>query len=295
MSSSHADVPDEPPPSYDAATAQNTTQAHSSSTLQVPHRTRNGIPPEYRRSIEDEGRPLPPGWVRQFDAENDHQFFVDTNHEPPRSIWHHPYDDDEYINSLSPAERQRIQAEMVVPGQADIVAESSDDDASHHDPPKGKPANTKTSPSSEQAKPSFGRRWKDKVTGTTHEQRQEQRRQRAIAEEQAYQHHRQIRQAMVQAIQTGQPQFAGKDRDGKDLYIEPPQGAYPGQRGNGFNPYQQGPYSNPNARFVRPVHPYQRPYGRGYGGGYGLPLAGGLLGGLLLGDAIGGGFGGGGL
>ncbi|KAL8848399.1 MAG: hypothetical protein Q9221_006598 [Calogaya cf. arnoldii] len=275
--------PDEPPPSYDAATS---SQPLSST------RVRNGIPPAYRRSMEDEGRPLPSGWVRQYDPENHHQFFVDTTREPPRSIWHHPFDDDEYLSTLDPTERQKIQGSLRVPSNADLAAESSEDDREHHQSPT-QPLPPRPAPSN------FARKMKDKLTGTTHEQRQEERRQRAIAEEQMYERHRQLRQAMVNAMRTGQPQHVGKNRNGQDLYIEPPQSHYPSHRSAGYNPYTQGPYANPNARFLRPAQPYGRPYGRGYGGGYGLPLAGGLMGGMMLGGMIGGmggmggGFGGG--
>ncbi|KAL8696529.1 MAG: hypothetical protein Q9201_007614 [Fulgogasparrea decipioides] len=280
-------ISDEPPPSYDTATASQASLSPSSAE-QHPHRARNGIPPHYRRSMEDEGRPLPQGWVRQYDPQNHHQFFVDTTREPPRSIWHHPYDDDEYMNSLDQKEREKIRNSLRVPTHADIAAESSDEDGDHR-PTSHSNATNPTStlpPRPPGGKPSFGRKMKDKLTGTTHEEREEHRRQRAIAEEQAYERHRQLRQAMVNAMNTGQPQFIGKDRDGRDLYIEPPQSGRMPPGGYGYNPYTQGPYANPNARFLRPANPYQRPYGGGFGGGYGLPLLGGLAGGLLLGDLM---------
>lgn len=245
--------------------------------------------------MEDEGRPLPPGWIRQYDSENHHQFFVDTTKDPPRSIWQHPYDDDEYMNSLDPKERQRIRGSLRVPNHDDIAAESSDDERESHPSPQPGKANTPANTSQPSAGPSkFGRKLKDKLTGTTHEQREEQRRQRAIAEQEAYERHRQLRAAMVEAMRSGQPQFIGKDANGKDIYIEPPPtaGMGPGGYGRGYNPYAQGVYANPNARFIRPANPYQRPYGGGYGGGYGLPLAGGLVGGMMLGSMMGGGFGG---
>ncbi|KAL8639137.1 MAG: hypothetical protein Q9228_003797, partial [Teloschistes exilis] len=226
-----AGIPDEPPPSYDAATAPQTHLAPPSSGQQ-PYRVRNGIPPEYRRSMEDEGRPLPAGWVRQYDTERHHQFFVDTNKDPPRSIWHHPYDDDQYMNTLSPDERQKIKNSLRVPNPSDIAAESSDEDGdphhpsptSHSIPSTANPATSSSTqkPQAPPPKQSFGRKMKDKLTQTTHEQREEQRRHRAIAEQQAYDRHRQLRQAMVTAMNTGQPQYIGKDRDGRDLYIEPP-------------------------------------------------------------------------
>lgn len=288
--------PSDAPPSYTDATATSPRPTHLQPPQSSTHRVRNGIPPEYRRSMEDEGRPLPPGWLRQYDEQNHHQYFVDTNRDPPRSIWHHPYDDEEYMNSLNPQERARIQALNKHPSQADIEAESSADDEDHH---HAAPTNTHASGASgpsaapeSDAKPSFGRKMKDKLTGSTHEQREAARRQRAIAEQQAYERHRKLREAMVKAMQTGEPQLVGKDHNGRDLYIEPPQQqSYdmpPG--GYGYNPYRQGPYANPNARYVRPAYPYGRPYGRGYGGGYGLPIAGGLMGGMLLGGMMGGGF-----
>ncbi|KAH8102428.1 hypothetical protein BXZ70DRAFT_1006354 [Cristinia sonorae] len=41
---------------------------------------------------------LPHGWVQQYDAKTDHPFWVDTNVNPPRSIWVHPYMDDQFLN-----------------------------------------------------------------------------------------------------------------------------------------------------------------------------------------------------
>ncbi|KAL8932550.1 MAG: hypothetical protein Q9216_006786, partial [Gyalolechia sp. 2 TL-2023] len=275
------DVPDEPPPSYHAATATQTTSAPSPST-QNHLRVRNGIPPEYRRSMEDEGRPLPQGWIRQYDPDNQHQFFVDTTREPPRSIWHHPYDDDDYMTTLDPQERRRIQDTLQVPSRDDLAAESSDEDNNDTAPPKQTGATDTTSPGSEQPKSGatrLGRRLKDKLTSTTHQQREEQRRQRAIAEQEAYARHMELRRAMVQAMRTGEPQLVGKDRNGQDIYIEPPPTAHAPRSGFGYSPYARGIYANPNARFIRPANPYGRPGGRGYGGGYGLPLAGGLMGG----------------
>ncbi|KAG8870708.1 hypothetical protein FRB98_001386 [Tulasnella sp. 332] len=49
-----------------------------------------------RLSIEDESRPLPEGWIRQLDPSSDHHFYVDTQTNPPRSIWVHPFEDPEW-------------------------------------------------------------------------------------------------------------------------------------------------------------------------------------------------------
>ena len=290
------DTPTDAPPPYSEAAASSSRPSNRpspASQSQLPYKERNGITAQYRRSMEDEGRPLPSGWIRQLDPQNHHQFFVDTNVEPPRSIWHHPYDDQEYLNSLSPAERSKVQSLLRVPSQADIEAESSEDDSHHHAQQHPAAGSAELPPRPNQAPggvSKFGRRMKDKMTGTTHEQREEQRRLRAIEEEKTYRRHMEMRQAMSRAAQTGEPQLIGKGKDGKDIYIEPPRGmGMPSGGGYGYNPYQQGPYGHPNATFVRPQYPYSRPYGGGFGGGYGLPLAGGLMGGLLLGDMMGGG------
>ena len=293
------------PPPYTRVDPQYTSSAASAS---YPHQTRNGIPPAQRRSMEDEARPLPEGWIRQYDSEQAHQYFVDTRTDPPRSIWHHPYDDEQFMSSQPSEERERIQSLQRVPTPADIVAEDTEDeDAAHHHAPTGKSSTSKPSTAGGSGKASasgsaalpprkqaddigsvhrFGRRMKDKMTSTTHDQREQQRAQRAEEERRMYETHMAYRRAMSRAMQTGQPQFLGKDRQGKDVYVQPPntmmQGGYPGSGGYG------SVYANPNARYVRPAYPYSRPYGYGYGGGLGLPLAGGLAGGLLLGGALGG-------
>jgi len=235
-------------------------------------------------------RPLPEGWVRSFDAKTNHQFFVDTTKEPPRSIWHHPYDDDEYMSSLPEKERLRIREE-----QRDAKAKSSTEtdepdlaagDHLHPSSASGAGASSSAAEPAPKGLQKFGRKLKDKVTGSTHEEREARRRQEAAEEEAAYKLHLAYRDAMNRAIQTGEPQFLGKDRQGKDVYIEPPTGPRAPPGAYGYNPYANGPYADPNARFIRPEDPYSRPYGSGYGGGYGLPLAGGLLGGALLGSLL---------
>lgn len=242
--------------------------------------------------MEDEMRPLPEGWVRSFDPKTNHQFFVDTSKEPPRSIWHHPYDDDEYMGSLPEKERQRILEE-----QRNAKAKKSEDadekdagSGEHLRPHADGGASASSTSLGSSAAPTglhkFGRKLKDKVTGSTHAEREARRAREAAEEEEAYKLHLAYREAMNRAVQTGEPQFLGKDRQGKDVYIEPPNGPAAPPGAYGYNPYANGPYTDPNARFIRPDYPYNRPYGSGYGGGYGLPLAGGLLGGALLGSLL---------
>jgi len=140
---------------------------------------------------------------------------------------------------------------------------------------------------------------KDKFTNSTHSERALKRAKREEDERRAYAQHHHYKQQMTRAAETGVPQLLGKDKDGKDVYVEPP-GGPGGVRGNmygggyggygngayGYNPYQQGPYANPNARFVRPSDGYSRSEGYGYGAGFGLSLLGGLTGALLLGGLL---------
>ncbi len=240
-------------------------------------------------------------WVRQYDDREHHQFFVDTTKEPPRSSWVHPYDDDEFLATLPTDERERIEQESLnrghPPSKEDVIAAYTDDEDDHDHHPSSSTAGHGELPPRDgkgKGKESFGRRFKDKLTGTTHDQREEDRRKRAEYEQKLYERHLRVRKAMVEASRTGQPQWVGKDGDGKDIYIEPPQyggGGY-GGGGYGYSPYngRGGIYDTPNARYVRPANPYARPMGYGYGGGYGLPLAmgmgGGLMGGMMLGGMM---------
>ncbi|KIX09667.1 uncharacterized protein Z518_00748 [Rhinocladiella mackenziei CBS 650.93] len=289
-------TPQDAPPTYAQATGSSTTSSRpQTSHLEVPQE-KNGIPIEARRSMEDLQRPLPEGWVRQYDPKENHQFFVNTKVDPPKSYWEHPLDIPEVLSSLSTEERERLQDEenqmrkSATPHSAELSADESHPSGGQKPfPPL--PERPSTSQQPDTQKKSFGEKLKDKVTGTTHDERVQNRAQREAEERQYYEAHVRFRQAMQRAQITGQPQWFAKDRDGKDIYIEPPGGpafgyrGY-GPRGYGVNPYASGPYADPNARFIRPGYPYNRPYGPTYGGGYGLPVAGGLLGGLLLGGLL---------
>ena len=74
---SKQDAPAQPPSYQEAVTTGGSNK--KAGGLQVPE-----IPADRRRSMEDEHRSLPRGWVRQYDDRNHHQFFVDTNADPPR-------------------------------------------------------------------------------------------------------------------------------------------------------------------------------------------------------------------
>ncbi|KAI0800867.1 hypothetical protein C8Q74DRAFT_1364538 [Fomes fomentarius] len=51
--------------------------------------------------------PLPDGWVREFDPTLKHPFWVDTTAQPPRSIWVHPYEDEQFLRE-HPDVRDRL-------------------------------------------------------------------------------------------------------------------------------------------------------------------------------------------
>jgi hypothetical protein len=248
--------------------------------------------------MEDELRPLPAGWVRDFDPETQHQFFVDTTATPPRSIWQHPYDDDVYLNSLPPAERERIlttghsATEMHRrPSTADIVAEDSDvsdDDDHNHNPSSSAGLPPRPKNKKQEDTRSLGRRLKDHLTGTTHEERARERERRARDEQELYRQHQALRRAMREAMRTGQPQPVGRDESrGQDVFIEPPGIRFPGVvEVRRVSPFVSEVVYDER----RPAGRYLRTEGL-YGGGGG---SGGFGGGMYGGGGLGGGMYGGG-
>ncbi|KAK3369886.1 hypothetical protein B0H63DRAFT_527651 [Podospora didyma] len=270
---------DETPPSYAQATG-------SSSSSQ----TRNGIPLRARRSMEDELRALPPGWVREFDPKSQHQFFVDTNSAPSRSIWHHPYDDEQFLNSLTPSERERIRnLTTVAPASAvcgpikeDIAVESTDEELGehrhyhhhHHNAYSNKKATKDDSggAGNESGRRRFGCKIKDTLTGTTHTERAVERERRCQMERDLYRQHQILRRSMQDAMNSGQPQLLGEDDDRNRVYLEPPGHTFPGvARVKPLSPYMTEVFYDgaeeerpgPHGRYVRPEGDM---YGYGYGG-----------------------------
>ena len=252
------------------------------SGLQVPstyshqNQTYNEIPPTYQRSMADESRPLPEGWVLTYNPESEHQFFVDTTSDPPRSIWHHPYDDEKYLATLSSAEREKIGRPSKTTDTKNTIGEhtafqdrsfepglSSQDNANYLPP---RPTGTQS-----QGLQKYSRKLVDRLTHTTHNEREQHRQMREQEQRNVYDQNLRMRQAFARATETGEPQYIGKDQTGRDVYLEPPYGPTSnGAQGN--SPYTQGPYANPNARFLKPAGPYNRPRGSGTGRGYGLPI-----------------------
>ncbi|SCZ88955.1 BZ3500_MvSof-1268-A1-R1_Chr1-1g00853 [Microbotryum saponariae] len=277
--------PNEAPPSYNLAT---TSPGHQDrSHLSVPDREEDdlstdddeeehlgrttGVDEKTRRSMETELMELPKGWVREFDASSQHVYYVDTTKDPPRSIWVHPYEDPEYLASIPDTERSRLFNE------ADPQHEQGSHSA-HASTSTGSSSN----PPQQPEKRSFGRKLKDKMTNSTHEERQAERKRQAEEEMKRHQAYIRRRKAMLEASQNGTyaPTYAAP----QTVYV----------RGGGY-----GPYGGGYGGYGRPMYGggYGRPmYGGGYGYGYGSPYGGrgmggagvgaGLLGGVLLGGLL---------
>ncbi|KAB8343238.1 hypothetical protein FH972_022828 [Carpinus fangiana] len=322
---------DAPPPSYTEATGRATfTHRPGESTLSP--NVGNRDPSELRHSMEDEERPLPAGWVRQYNTEHAHVFFVDIEADPPRSIWHHPYDDETYLKSLPTEERERIQEAARKAEEQDPLGEHTDEELDNS-PAAGTAAGPSSSkgdappsyvggsssadakhqtPSELPPRPagkgasSLRRRMKDKLTGTTHEQRVQERQQREERERQQHAQYLAYRRALQRAAETGQRQLLGHDAQGKEVWVEPPMhdpygGGYGGYAAPYGSPYARGPYyggmgmmggprqamgmyPGRDPRYIRPGYPYGR---SGFGGGgMALPLVGGIAGGALLGSLL---------
>ncbi|KAK0672362.1 hypothetical protein QBC41DRAFT_24390 [Cercophora samala] len=223
---------------------------------------RNSIPLQARRSMEDELRPVPYGWVREYDPDGEHQFFVDTNYNPsPRSIWHHPHDDDEFVSSLDEAEKNTLQLQISEYGSVDNLSDETTDDSG-----------SDSRASDGLAKRSLARKLKDTLTGTTHDQRVSARAERAVAEKEMYRQHRILRKGMTTAMHTCRPAFLGKDENRTHMFLEAPGHTFPGVAdAKPLSPYldeiiydeSEYGYSKPKGRYLRPG---SKMYGLGYGG-----------------------------
>ncbi|KAG2159713.1 uncharacterized protein EDB93DRAFT_1237008 [Suillus bovinus] len=237
--------------------------------------------------------PLPEGWIQEYDPQQKHPFWVDTTAKPPRAIWVHPYEDEQFLSenpdikakvekikgpSLEdppPYEQRRHSfsgGEEAVPLRTN--AQSSQSTVSppvdeHHE---------------ERKRGMFGK-LKDKTIGTK-EEREAHKRQKAEERAREEELRREARR---------------RNLEERAAYMQQ-HGGYPPYGGYGYSPDYSGGYSG-RSQYGPPVgDPYaynEGPYGRrsrrgGFGGGMALPLLGGLAGGLLLGDMLDGGFGGGG-
>ncbi|GAA98504.1 uncharacterized protein L969DRAFT_76060 [Mixia osmundae IAM 14324] len=287
-------APGEAPPAYEASNGSSSlapalSSSMTASTSNDGHTTdeednstiagyESVVPLERRASMEDELRELPKGWIRQMDSKSGHHFYVDTKANPPRSIWTHPYDDPVYLQSLPDTERHSVPTAGPQPVRKRAPAQGSSKQAS----------------SSKQAEPAYdpnrkrglGEKIKDKVTNSTHAEREAKRKAARKREAELYEAHRQRRLKMIEQQRAQEQEYYKAVREGR----APPQ-----QQGGYYDPYYSG------GRYAAPGDPYYRRSGYGYGGGYGrgygggmgmggmgmgMPLMGGMAGGLLLGSLL---------
>ncbi|WRT68629.1 uncharacterized protein IL334_005607 [Kwoniella shivajii] len=252
---------------------------------------------ETRRSMDDEQRDLPDGWVRCFDPKSQHAFYVDEK--TKRSSWLHPYDDPEFLRTLPkthPAHPESKEAQAIRKRSEDekIIQEKYKETRKTKDGREGISQNaTKSSGGGDER--NWFQKKKDKMIGTKEERAQAKENKRKIRAEQ------QRKMAEAEAAYTKRRQELIQQRL-NDPNI---------RRMYASDPYA---YAAPASPFVRSSGMYGSPFGYGYGGGYGrrgygyggygggmgmgMPLmlggGAGLLGGMMLGDAMSGGFGGGG-
>ncbi|KIK93996.1 hypothetical protein PAXRUDRAFT_828434 [Paxillus rubicundulus Ve08.2h10] len=214
--------------------------------------------------------PLPSGWIRQYDPNQMHHYWVDTKAIPPRTIWTHPHEDGQFLD-----EHPEVKAKVdslsgsnltepppYDPGSWGGGESSSSDFHDHHHTTSSDSDHTGDS-STDKKRGLFGR-LKDKAIGTK-EEREEHKRTKA---EEAARMEEQMRQERMRNLEE------------RAAYM---------QLHGGYAPYHPsyGGYSRHS-----PVNIYTPPGGAPrsrVGGGSGL-LLGGLAGGLLLGDMLSGGF-----
>jgi len=237
------DTSDQPPPAYH--------RRNSNPNLQVP------MSDVQRMSMEDEERPLPEGWIRQFDRNNAHHFYVDTRADPPRSIWHHPFDDEQWTREHA----QRAPPPGPPPGSSEKGAKPAGENGT---PPRS-PSAAQASSSKAQNRGFLGK-IKDELIGTKEE--------REAAKQRKLQAEREMQQRYLERRRLLAQQAASQQAYSPNSSL--------------YNSYGYQDYPT----YAAPQTAYGRRGGFGGGGGYAVPLLGGLAGGLLLGDIIGGGFGG---
>ncbi|KAF8917694.1 hypothetical protein CPB85DRAFT_1431221 [Mucidula mucida] len=116
-------------------------------------------------------RPLPYGWVKEFD-QSGFPFYVDTHAVPPRSIWTHPHEDEQFLRD-HPDVREKV---------GNTPHEYSAPDG----PPPGHSSASKYAPP--KGKRGFFGKLKDKAIGTKEEREAEKQRTAMIQEQRRQQY-----------------------------------------------------------------------------------------------------------
>ncbi|KAH9858209.1 hypothetical protein C2E23DRAFT_803096 [Lenzites betulinus] len=249
--------------------------------------------------------PLPSGWVEEYDQKNKHPFWVDTNARPPRAIWIHPYEDEQFLREHPDVRDRLARDRRATPSEApppytprrhSYGGASSHTSGSHLNVPADEGRNARSQPGTplvgqhqnHHDRGFFGK-LKDKAIGTKEEReakRREERRQEELYMQQlAEQRRRRQQQRMsspIGGLGGGLSGLGQRRSYGPSMYAAPMGNPY--SMGGGFGGGLGGLGGG-------------RRYGFG-GGGLGFPLLAGAAGGLLLGDMLdgpgfGGGFGGG--
>ncbi|KAG8901543.1 hypothetical protein FRB99_005225 [Tulasnella sp. 403] len=260
--SSTAPTSDAPPPYQ---------REQSNHDLQVP------MTDVARKSMEDEERSLPEGWLRQFDANTQHHFYVDTRAKPPRSIWVHPYDDEQFQkehpelvpsipsgSAAPPSPSGKLHKERPLP---DVKTEKTESDIDGASSAGAGPSTegAQKAPVSPSTRGFFGK-LKDKAIGTKEEREAEEQRRKVEKQRRKAEEEERARQYMERRKILLEAQYRQQ------------------QMPNYSNVYNYG--YRPGTYYAPPSFPYNR---RPAGGSNYAPVLGGVLGGLLLADALDGG------
>ncbi|KAF4573055.1 hypothetical protein EYR36_007565 [Pleurotus pulmonarius] len=208
-------------------------------------------------------QPLPEGWQKEYDPNTQRHFYmskVDTKATPPRSIWVHPYEDEQYLNE-HPEKRDTLKPPP--PYEEDSRRHSWNGNSSTSQ------AAASSSKAKDHERGTFGK-FKDKLIGTKEEREAKRKEEEKLAAERR----KQRQQLMAERNRLEQEYLAERMRQQRAMY-------------NSFPPRGYQPmYAAPPGPFMQQPFGYsQRRRGFG-GGGIGLPLIGGLAGGLLLGELL---------
>ncbi|KAJ9108747.1 hypothetical protein QFC21_000067 [Naganishia friedmannii] len=239
---------------------------------------------EARKSMDDEYRELPEGWIRCFDKNTNHHFYVDVATE--RSSWLHPYDDPVYLSSLPDTHPANPNSEVARAARAkhEEIAKTVQ---------QKKPATGSSSSSGRQdvhsaaqaamaggsaSRPreerSMGGKLKDKLLGSTKEERRKAKLEQQARDRKAAEEYLARRKALMEK-QANDPRLQGYYSSSPYRYsapMDPYRSRYDVMYGPryGYRPGYGGYMSNG--------------YGYGYGGGLGMGGLGmGLGGGAMLG------------
>lgn len=241
--------------------------------------------------------PLPYGWVKEYDPATEHPFYVDTKSNPPRSIWVHPYEDQQYLdehpevrekvgNLMKQVETDRAREELTSPNPTTPVRRSSfsgrDNDDMRDGPSAGSAAVVDANKSAK--KRGFLSKMKDKAIGTR-EEREAYKRELARVDAERRKQREEALRLQRAAWKKQQEEYARQQAQYAQQhpqYAQHPQ--YYQQAGPSYG-YRYGPPAGVPYGYGQPGY-QQRSNGFGGAGGSGLALLGGLAGGLLLGDLL---------